>query len=117
MLGANGQGTFTANGTGHALLLVAAGPITAVPLMLFAAASSRVPLSRMGLMQYLTPTIQFAIGVAVRHEPLPALRLVGFLTVWVALAVFTIEGATRRRRQQPAGEQVTLAAVVPNPVR
>jgi len=117
VLGANGQGTFTANGTGHALLLVAAGPITAVPLMLFAAASSRVPLSRMGLMQYLTPTIQFAIGVAVRHEPLPALRLVGFLTVWVALAVFTIEGATRRRRQQPAGEQVTLAAVVPNPVR
>ncbi len=116
VLGGHGQSTFTANGSGHALLLVALGPVTAVPLMMFAAASSRVPLSRMGLMQYLTPTIQFVIGVAVRHEPLPALRLIGFLTVWVALAIFTIDGATRLRSPHAAGERVMVAAAVPDPV-
>jgi chloramphenicol-sensitive protein RarD len=101
VLGTTGHGTFTTHGAGHAALLAASGPITAVPLMLFAAASSRVPLSRMGLMQYLTPSIQFVIGVAVRHEALPAWRLVGFLVVWLALAVFTIDSAATRRRQQP----------------
>jgi chloramphenicol-sensitive protein RarD len=88
-IGADGSGTFTSHGAGHSLLLAAAGPVTAVPLLFFAAASSRVPLSRMGLMQYLTPSIQFLIGVLVRHEPLGAVRLVGFLLVWAALVVFT----------------------------
>jgi chloramphenicol-sensitive protein RarD len=99
VLGANGNGTFTSHGVGHSLLLAAAGPVTAIPLLAFAAASSRVKLSRMGLMQYLTPSIQFLIGVVVRHESLPAVRLVGFVLVWVALAVFTVDSTSERRRQ------------------
>jgi chloramphenicol-sensitive protein RarD len=102
VIGANGTGTFTSHGAGHALLLAAAGPVTALPLLAFAAASSRVPLSRMGLMQYLTPSIQFLIGVFVRHEPLGAIRLVGFLLVWVALAIFTVDTTSSRRRDRGA---------------
>jgi chloramphenicol-sensitive protein RarD len=97
VIGANGTGSFTSHGAGHALLLAAAGPVTALPLLFFAAASSRVALSRMGLMQYLTPSIQFLIGVLVRHEPLGAIRLVGFALVWVALAIFTADSTSMRR--------------------
>jgi chloramphenicol-sensitive protein RarD len=104
LLGANGSGTLSSHGPGHALLLAAAGPVTAIPLLAFAAASSRVPLSWMGLMQYLTPIIQFLIGVFVRHESLPAVRLVGFLLIWVALVIFTADGtAARRHRADPTG--------------
>jgi chloramphenicol-sensitive protein RarD len=113
IIGANGDGTFTSHGAGHTLLLAAAGPVTAVPLLLFAAASSRVALSRMGLMQYLTPCIQFLIGVFVRHESLPALRLVGFLLVWVALLVFTADSTSSRRRGPIASPApIPLAEVV-----
>jgi chloramphenicol-sensitive protein RarD len=114
---ATGHGTFASHGAGHALLLAAAGPITAVPLMLFAAASARVRLSRMGLMQYLTPTIQFVIGVTVRHESLPALRLVGFVVVWAALAIFIIDGASARQRRPKSVEvPEPHAQVLPDPV-
>jgi chloramphenicol-sensitive protein RarD len=114
VIGANGHGTFTSHGAGHTLLLAAAGPVTAVPLLLFAAASSRVALSRMGLMQYLTPCIQFLIGIFVRHESLPAMRLVGFLLVWVALAVFTADSTSSRRRDpaRPAPVPLPVAEVV-----
>ncbi|HTW18686.1 MAG TPA: EamA family transporter RarD [Mycobacteriales bacterium] len=114
--GATGHGTFTTHGPGHAVLLAAAGPITAVPLMLFAAASVRVPLSRMGLMQYVTPTLQFLIGVAVRHESLPALKLGGFLLVWVALAVFTVGGALAHRRNPAGTPEPHPLDAVPEPV-
>jgi chloramphenicol-sensitive protein RarD len=100
VIGANGTGTFTSHGVGHSFLLAAAGPVTALPLLAFAAASSRVPLSRMGLMQYLTPSMQFLIGVFVRHEPLGATRLIGFLLVWVALGVFTADTTSSRRRDR-----------------
>jgi len=94
-----GTTTFASHGVDHTLLLVSAGVITAIPLLAFAGAAARVPLSRLGLMQYITPTMQFLIGVLVRHEPLPIGRLVGFGLVWVALAVFTVDTATNRRRQ------------------
>ncbi len=94
-----GATTFTTRGAGHALLLVTAGVITAIPLLAFAGAAARVPLSRLGLMQYITPTMQFLIGVVVRHEPLPPGRLAGFVVVWVALALFTVDTAAHRRRQ------------------
>lgn len=97
--GAVGATTFTTHGGGHALLLMSAGIMTAVPLLAFAGAAARVPLSRLGLMQYVTPTMQFLIGVLIRHEPLPPGRLVGFVLVWVALAVFTVDTATNHRRQ------------------
>jgi len=87
----SGQGAFGNNGTGHALLLVSCGVATAVPLLLFAAAARRIPLSTVGLLQYLTPTMQLAIGVFVYGEAMPPARLVGFAIVWVALAVFTVD--------------------------
>jgi chloramphenicol-sensitive protein RarD len=96
--GATGHSTFATHGAGHALLLASAGPVTIAPLLAFAVAAPRVPLSRLGLLQYLTPTIQFIIGVTVRHEPLGPVRLVGFVLVWIALAVFTIDSAGRIRR-------------------
>jgi chloramphenicol-sensitive protein RarD len=94
-----GTTTFATHGAGHALLLASAGVVTAIPLLAFAGAAARVPLSRLGLMQYVTPTMQFLIGVLVRHEPLPPGRLVGFVLVWFALAMFTADTATHYRRQ------------------
>jgi len=96
--GVVGTTTFTTHGAGHTLLLMSAGVITAIPLLAFAGAAARVPLSRLGLMQYVTPSMQFLIGVLVRHEPLPPGRLAGFALVWVALALFTVDTATSRRR-------------------
>ena len=64
---------------------------TAVPLLLFAAAARRVPLSTVGLLQYVNPLMQLAIGVFVLGEPMPPARLVGFVIVWLALAVFTAD--------------------------
>jgi chloramphenicol-sensitive protein RarD len=67
-----------------------------------------VPLNRLGLLQYMTPTIQFLIGVLLRHEPVSPGRLVGFVIVWLALALFTVDTATSRRRQLDfAAEAVT----------
>jgi chloramphenicol-sensitive protein RarD len=81
------------------LLLAGAGVVTAVPLLCFGAAVTRVPLSTMGVLQYITPLMQFALGVLLRHEPMPPARLVGFALVWVALALYTAE-AFRHYRQQ-----------------
>jgi chloramphenicol-sensitive protein RarD len=102
VLHAQGEGTAGNHGTGHLILLIGSGVATAVPLLLFAAATSRIPLSTVGLLQYLTPSMQLAIGVFVYGEPMPALRLVGFAVVWLALAVFTLDTlrvarASRRR--------------------
>lgn len=97
-------GTFGGYGTWHALGLAGAGVVTAVPLLLFAGAARRLPLSVVGLLQYLTPTLQFAIGVVVFGEPMPAVRWAGFGLVWLALVVLTVDGlrAARPLRRQPA---------------
>lgn len=94
----SGDSTFTTHGLDHTALLISAGPVTAVPLLAFAGAASRIPLSRLGLMQYLTPTLQFLIGVVVRHEPFGTARIVGFGLVWIALVAFTVDSASSRRR-------------------
>lgn len=98
-LQATGTSNFLAHGPGLTVGLALAGVVTAIPLLLFAAASSRIPLSMMGLIQYLTPTIQFAIGVWINHEVMPAPRWIGFGLVWVALVVLTLDSlrATRAR--------------------
>jgi chloramphenicol-sensitive protein RarD len=88
-LGAGGSGTFTSEGPGHLLLLMAAGPVTAIPLVLFAACVTRVPLSTVGLLQYLTPVLQFLIGWLVGGEQMPTSRWIGFALVWCALVVLT----------------------------
>ncbi|HVT19975.1 MAG TPA: EamA family transporter RarD [Mycobacteriales bacterium] len=108
---ARGQGSFTTDGVGHAALLASAGAVTVVPLLLFAGAAPRMTLSRLGLMQYLTPTIQFVIGVTVRHEPLPAARLVGFCLVWLALGIFTANLVTLpARERQVLGDRLLSAS-------
>jgi chloramphenicol-sensitive protein RarD len=89
--------TFT-HSPGHAVLLAGGGIVTAIPLLFFGAAATRIPLTTLGLLQYLTPTVQFLIGVFLRHEPLPTERLVGFILVWLALIVFTYGSLVARRR-------------------
>jgi len=79
-------------------LLVAAGPVTAIPLLLFAAAARRLPLSTLGLVQYVSPSMQLAVGWLVFGEPFGADRLVGYAAIWVALLVVAIDGLARRPR-------------------
>lgn len=98
-LGARGTGTFTTDGAGHTALLMSAGVVTAVPLILFGAAATRVSLVTIGLLQYLAPVLQFLIGVLVVGEHMPAARWVGFVLVWVALVVLTLEALAHRRTQ------------------
>jgi chloramphenicol-sensitive protein RarD len=97
-LGATGDGTFTSEGAGHAALLAGGGIATAIPLILFGAAAIRVPLTTLGLLQYLAPVMQFLIGVLVRGEAMPLSRLAGFALVWIALAVFTVDAIRALRR-------------------
>jgi chloramphenicol-sensitive protein RarD len=99
VLGARGDGHFTSEGAGHTLLFMSAGIVTAVPLICFGASATRVSMVTLGLLQYLTPTLQFGIGVFYDHEHMPAGRWVGFAIVWVALALFTWEALHHRRTQ------------------
>jgi chloramphenicol-sensitive protein RarD len=96
-------GTFHDHGWSHALWLASAGVVTAIPLLLFGAGARLVPLATMGMLQYLAPVLQFAWGVFVVHEPMPASRWFGFALVWVALAVFTVD-ALRARRRVPVAD-------------
>ena len=93
-----GAGTFTGFGAGHALLLVAAGPVTAIPLLLFAAGARRLPLATLGVLQYINPTLQFLWGVVVAGEPMPVSRWVGVGLVWAALVIFTLDALRTRER-------------------
>lgn len=96
----SGTASFLADGTGHALLLVAAGPATAGPLLLFGAAARRVPLATLGVLSYLNPTLQLVWGVAVDHEAMGTARWVGFGLVWLALALFTLDALRAAHRNQ-----------------
>jgi chloramphenicol-sensitive protein RarD len=80
------------------VLLVVAGIVTAIPLMLFAGAANRIPLSALGVLQYAAPILQLAVGVLIYHEPMPPARLAGFALVWAALVVFTVDGLRQARR-------------------
>ena len=88
--------------TSHTLLLMASGVITAVPLLLFAAASRRLPLVYMGLVQYLTPVLQFIVGVFVLHEGMTPARWAGFAIVWAALIVLSVDLLVAGRRGRKA---------------
>lgn len=90
--------TMGANGLVHALLLGFAGVATAVPLLLFAAGTRRVNLTVIGMIQFLTPIMQFLIGVVVLHEPMPPERWIGFVLVWIAIAVFVADLLLAARR-------------------
>ncbi|MCU1600882.1 MAG: protein rarD [Frankiales bacterium] len=88
-LGLSGDGTFTTEGVGHALLLVSAGIVTAGPLLAFGAAATRIPLSTLGVLQYIAPSLQLICGLAVAHEAFGVPQAIGFSLVWVALVLFT----------------------------
>jgi chloramphenicol-sensitive protein RarD len=91
------------------VLLGLSGVVTAIPLLLFAAGTRRLPLSVVGLLQYLTPVLQFGVGVGIRHEPLPTSELIGFTLVWVALIVLTVDGL----RHQRSGRRLVAREPVP----
>lgn len=78
--------------------LVLSGVITVIPLLLFAAGARSIPLSTMGILQYIAPTLQFIMGVFLYNESFTHTRLIGFIFIWAALILYTIEGAVERRR-------------------
>ncbi|PZU49109.1 MAG: EamA family transporter RarD [Microbacterium sp.] len=87
-------------GAGHAVLLVLAGAVTAIPLLLFAAGARRAPLTLIGMLQFVAPIMQFLTGWLIMHEPMPLERWVGFGLVWVALAVLTVDSLQHARRSR-----------------
>ncbi|MDL2357104.1 MAG: EamA family transporter RarD [Pseudomonadota bacterium] len=97
-LSLHGENSFANSGVQTRALLVAAGPITAIPLLLFASGARKIPLSVLGLLQYISPTIQFLLGVWLFHEAFTAARAVGFALIWSALALYAAEGLWRNRR-------------------
>lgn len=121
VLGARGDSTFTHHGAGHASLLAACGLVTAVPLVFFGMSATRLPLSTIGLMQYLAPVFQFVIGLVHFHEKMPAERWAGFLLVWVALVLLSWDAlrTARKGRRQAAAllAAAEVAAARPAPER
>ncbi len=89
-IGNKGTGQF-GHGVGLTILLISAGAVTAIPLLLFNGSTTRLPLTVIGLLQYITPTIQFSIGVWIRHEDMPTARWIGFIIIWVALTTLAID--------------------------
>ncbi|WP_328915436.1 MULTISPECIES: EamA family transporter RarD [unclassified Streptomyces] len=114
VLGLRGNSTFTHHGPGHASLLAACGLVTAVPLIFFGMSATRLPLSTIGLMQYLTPVFQFLIGVLHFHEAMPAERWAGFLLVWAALVILAWDALRSAQRSRSA---LTRTAAAPPDTR
>jgi chloramphenicol-sensitive protein RarD len=106
VLEGGGPGTFTDFGADHIALLILSGVVTALPLLLFAAAAQRLPLVTMGLMFYLTPAMQLTWGVLVGHEPMPPARWFGFALIWLALAVFSADALWRARAGRAAPDAI-----------
>jgi chloramphenicol-sensitive protein RarD len=109
-LTAQGTSTFAAYGGWHAAALASAGVVTAVPLLLFGTATRWLPLSVVGMIQYLCPVLQFAIGVAVQHEAMSGARWAGFALVWAALVVLVVDGVRHHRTQLLEARAATEAA-------
>lgn len=113
VLGITGTGggiTFGAEGWVHSLIMIGAGPATAVPLLLFASSARRLSLSTLGLTQYLTPVMQLIVGVTIQHEAMSTPRWIGFAIVWLALVILTVDSfmatrASRRRALGPAAAE------------
>ena len=98
-LSAQGEADFGAHGAGHALMLTTTGLVTALPLICVGAAASRIPMTTLGLLQDLAPSIQFVLGLVIFDEAMTPVMWVGFALVWLALAIFTGEALRHRRRQ------------------
>lgn len=109
-LGASGDATFLSGGAGHGALLAATGLVTAIPLVCFGAAAIRVPLSVLGLLQYLAPVFQFALGILYFHEAMPPERWAGFALVWVALILLTWDALRTARRTRAEALRLAVRA-------
>jgi len=96
-LSATGGSHAFVNPPWHLMLLMSSGVVTAAPLLLYGAAVTRAPLSALGILFYVNPTLQFLVGVVVLGEPMPVGRLLGFVLIWIALGVFTIDSLRQRR--------------------
>ncbi|MGP3953048.1 EamA family transporter RarD [Streptomyces sp. 7N604] len=115
LLGSRGDSTFGGEGAGHAVLLASCGLVTAVPLVCFGAAAIRIPLSTIGLLQYLAPAFQFLLGVTYFHEEMPPERWAGFALVWLALTLLTWDALRTARRGRAAVRAAAEAAAVSSP--
>jgi len=98
LLQVRGDGTLTSHGIGHLGLLMLTGVVTVIPLLAFGVAAQELPLSVLGLLQYVTPVVQFLLGVLWAHEKMPTTSWIGFIGVWCALVVLSAS-ALRRARQ------------------
>ena len=99
VLGSLGLQTFTGFGGWHVVVIIVTGPATAIPLILFSAAARRIPLSWVGMLQYLTPTIQFTLGVTVLGEMMSTTRWVGFFVIWIAVILLCTDMIRHSRRR------------------
>ncbi|MBM2617993.1 EamA family transporter RarD [Actinoplanes sp. LDG1-06] len=97
----------------HTVLMIFSGLATALPLLLFAAAANRVPMVGIGILQYIAPILQLAVGLLIYHEPMPPARLAGFALVWLALIIFTVDALRRRPRRGETAAGTTAATVEP----
>lgn len=119
-LESSGQGTFFAEGPAHVVLMIASGLITAVPLLLFGMGARLMALSTVGMLQYLTPTLQMLWAVFVVNETIEQARWIGFLIIWIAVAIFLLDLVIQRRKRNrglKARKQIgpVKDAVVPPP--
>nr|WSY52578.1 EamA family transporter RarD [Streptomyces sp. NBC_00886] len=116
-LNSHGDLTFAQEGAGHATLLASTGIVTALPLVCFGAAAIRVPLSTLGLLQYLAPVFQFLLGIFYFHESMPIERWAGFALVWLALTLLTTDAwrtARKGRASVAAGLSQRAGTGVPS---
>lgn len=112
VLGLQGQSTVADHGAWYLIVVMLAGPITSIPLMLFGAASTRVSMTTLGLLNYITPSMQFALAVLLYHEAMSPMRWAGFGLVWFALALFTWDSMMHRRRIQSLERTALTASAV-----
>jgi len=110
VIAARGELTFGHNGADESLLLISSGIVTVIPLLMFSGATRRLPLTVMGLLQFLTPVLQFIVGVGIRHESVPLAEYIGFCLVWVALIVLSVD-AVRIQRRSAREARVSLESV------
>jgi chloramphenicol-sensitive protein RarD len=102
-----GEAAFGSGSIQTDLLLVLSGVVTAAPLIFFAAAAQQIPLSSLGLLQYIAPTLQFLIGVLIYREPFPVTRLIGFVIIWIALSLYLLDNVIHIRSHRRVEPQAT----------
>ncbi len=108
MLATSGSSAMITDGPMTVILLVLLGPITAIPLLAFGGAATRIPLSTLGLMQYLTPVVQFILGVVVFGEAMTTSRWFGFILVWLSLVIMSVDGLRNARTNRNAADDLEV---------